>query len=123
MKADSSLLNWGSNIHGELGNGVANSMVSIPTPLFTQGCSHPAEVSHSQSDEFKFYPNPARDVIYFGDQNKPDKYKISVYAVNGSLVKEELYTKTIYVADLMAGLYFIRVQSEKNVQNIKLLKE
>ncbi len=66
------------------------------------------------------YPNPATDVIYLMDNVAAD---VTIYSVNGQLVLTELNTSMVNVQDLKPGYYFVKVNSNGNIQVDKLIIE
>jgi len=57
-----------------------------------------------------FYPNPVKDVIYFGNDVQTKSYK--VLSITGSLIKEiEAVQKSLDVSDLKTGMYFLATDS------------
>jgi len=67
---------------------------------------------HTQS-LLAIYPNPATEVIHLVSENAIENYRIT--DINGSLLMESKLngiSNSINVADLPAGIYFIRVQTK-----------
>lgn len=61
-----------------------------------------------ESIEFTVYPNPAKDVLYIdGLQNE----RISIYDIDGRLVKQVISDGKVDIKDLTAGVYAIKIQS------------
>ncbi len=72
------------------------------------------------------FPNPTTDILNIGNTTGEIVNTISVYAINGALVKEVKSTtsiNTISVADLHSGVYFVRLQLGKQVLNYKFIKK
>jgi hypothetical protein len=72
------------------------------------------------------YPNPASDVFYITNKSDEIISNIAIYSINGSLIKEiknPADANGIQVADLQTGVYFVRLTTEKNIINCKLIKK
>lgn len=72
------------------------------------------------------YPNPASDVFYITNKSDQTISNVAIYAVNGSLVKEiknPADANGIQVSDLSAGVYFVRLTTDTQIINCKLIKK
>ena len=70
----------------------------------------PSATLNLQEYEICLYPNPVPDRLYIETNSKIES--IEVYNIHGHLVKKSVEgCNTIYMADLSAGLYIIRVNS------------
>jgi hypothetical protein len=69
--------------------------------------------------EFNIYPNPANEKIYW----REEAGQVEVYDVNGKKVKTGSNTSFIDVADLLQGVYFISIKTDRGVVNKKFVKE
>ena len=76
------------------------------------------EVEKQDFLAFELFPNPARDEIKL--KLSEEKFEVSVFKLNGSLIKRIRNQKTIDISDLDAGMYFIRIENN-NVIGIKKL--
>jgi hypothetical protein len=64
----------------------------------------------------KIYPNPASDIIYIENKNQLDINKISLYQIDGELVKQyDGDISSIDVEGLATGIYTIKIHSEQGV--------
>ncbi|WP_321540528.1 T9SS type A sorting domain-containing protein [Flavobacterium piscinae] len=73
----------------------------------------------------QIYPNPAENFISIANQSEWSIDKISIYAINGSKVKEVNNfnnNQTIDVSTLQSGLYLINIQMNNQNLNYKFLK-
>ena len=74
----------------------------------------------------QIYPNPAENFISIANQSEWSIDKISIYAINGSKVKEVNNfnnNQTIDVSTLQSGLYLISIQTNNQTLNYKFLKK
>lgn len=72
------------------------------------------------------YPNPASDVFYITNTTGEKISNASVYAMNGSLVKEiknVSETNGISISELVSGVYFVRLIVGETIVNCKLIKK
>lgn len=65
-----------------------------------------ASLNENLEDKIKIYPNPAQDVLYIDNINQDAK--ISIVDVTGKIVESYSSTKTIDVAELKQGVYFLK---------------
>jgi hypothetical protein len=76
------------------------------------------------NEQIKFYPNPTSDILTF-EVNKSKDYQFSVHNQLGQLIKVGILNnsiKTISLADLNSGLYFINLKSDTFLKTIKVIK-
>lgn len=72
------------------------------------------------------YPNPASDLFYISNKSDETISNVAIYAINGALIKEfknPADAHAIQVSDLQTGVYFVRLTTEKNIINCKLIKK
>lgn len=69
------------------------------------------------------YPNPASDVLNIDNKTGLEISGISIYSINGVLVKQIQGTPAVPVGELQSGLYFIKIQIGGEVQNYKFIKK
>jgi hypothetical protein len=77
-------------------------------------------------NEISIYPNPASSVLNIDNKSNESVTAISIYNVNGSLVKEvksATSLQSISVAELQNGIYFVKIQMNTQVANYKFLKK
>ncbi len=73
---------------------------------------------------FKYYPNPATDVLYLSAQENIEK--ISIYNMLGQEMKNSVPLTTnlsLDISDLQTGTYFIKAQVGNHLGTFKLIKE
>lgn len=75
-----------------------------------------------QMKPLSLFPNPANEWIKIQDINEPFEY--SIYAGNGDLIKIGTTSENtnISIAELVTGMYFIRVKTENNQYHSKFIK-
>jgi hypothetical protein len=109
----------------ELETGAANAQIRYDAAFPTITAVNQAQ---SQSPSFDIYPNPAQgNVIFNINLATSDKVKISVYDVNGKLVKQIHHKLTsgmnnvqVSIEDLPAGLYNCELTGNNLILNKKL---
>lgn len=69
------------------------------------------------------YPNPASDVLNIENRTDKEITGVSVYAVNGVLVKQSSAAGALNVSDLQSGVYIVKVQVNDQVLNYKFIKK
>jgi hypothetical protein len=80
----------------------------------------PSKISEIYPRKLSFYPNPARDFIYFETTNGT----VSVYLVSGQKVfSESLQSGKVDLSSLKPGIYILRIQSENTIQTHQLIKQ
>jgi hypothetical protein len=84
-----------------------------------------AIADHSINNKLMIYPNPADDLIEVTLSGEKMN-KIEIYSVNGSLIKtwrfNDQTSKTLNIANLNAGIYFIKATGNKKTSVKKLIK-
>jgi hypothetical protein len=79
------------------------------------------------SYNFNVYPNPAREQIIIEGQGRgvSKEAQVSLYSVNGTLVKQDVYygTKKSYaLSGFSSGIYFLEIKySEKEKSNYRII--
>lgn len=75
---------------------------------------------------FTLYPNPAKEVLNFEVKNEIGVKSVEIYNTLGQIIMaftNTSATRSIYVANLNAGAYFIKVTTDKGSANSKFIKE
>jgi hypothetical protein len=75
--------------------------------------------------EVSIYPNPTTSVLNIDNKSSESIAAVSIYNVNGSLVREiksATSLDSISVADLQSGIYFMKIQLNSKVINYKFIK-
>lgn len=79
--------------------------------------------NYLNDSDFKFYPNPAKEVIFINTKNTDSSFEI--YNLNGSLMnsgKLESGNNKIEIAHLANGIYFITIMDGELKTNRKFIK-
>lgn len=71
--------------------------------------------THKNINHFILYPNPSNHQVTIKGIENPQK--ISVYSLEGKLLKEIFNSSTFDVSDILPGMYLVRVTDEKNHSN------
>ncbi|SDJ63454.1 T9SS type A sorting domain-containing protein [Flavobacterium noncentrifugens] len=70
------------------------------------------------------FPNPASDVLNIENKSSEAITNVSVYSINGVLVKEAKNAMDkISVSDLQTGVYFVKIQAGNQTLNYKFIKK
>ena len=73
------------------------------------------------------YPNPASDAFYIANKSAETVSNVSIYAINGTLVKEFKNTAAtangISIAEFPTGVYLVRLTVGETIVNCKLIKK
>ncbi len=84
-------------------------------------------VESNQLDKtIQLFPNPTLDELNFDNQSGKSISSISVYAINGSLIKEIKSSESIHsisVSDLQSGIYFVKLVINDSTLNYKFIKK
>ncbi len=77
--------------------------------------------------DFKIYPNPVKDRIFFQNQAKNDDLDVTIFDVLGKVVKQERLTRAtiingVEVSSLKRGIYLVQVDNGNNTFTQKLIK-
>lgn len=86
-------------------------------------------LSNEQAEEldFKIYPNPVKDRIYFENQTNSDATEITIFDVLGKVVQLDRFNNAtlrngIDVSNLKRGIYLIQIDNGRNTFTQKLIK-
>lgn len=83
-------------------------------------------ISFDLENGISIYPNPAFEMISIENTTGKIINEVSVYAVNGQLVKKFNTDKSVQnlsISDLQSGIYFVKIRLEDKVINAKLIKK
>lgn len=106
-----------------------NGQWGINTPTYfcldglsvdSQGTVPTSLTKTEKQENWSVYPNPATDYIRIkgGEYNKAD-----IYTLNGALVRSVSISEQIYVGDLSAGVYYIRITNDTYTSTLKFIKQ
>ncbi|MBC6997611.1 T9SS type A sorting domain-containing protein [Cytophaga sp. FL35] len=94
----------------------------IVTMLFISLSYGQVRQGNGEIDGFKLYPNPVTDGKVFISTTKNAPKQIAIYDVLGTKVLETKITgKELFLRDLDAGVYVLRVFELNNVATRKLI--
>lgn len=84
-------------------------------------------IANFNGNEYKIYPNPAKEVIYIETKDIFEIDKIEIYDVNANQVLSfnPSFDKIqkIDLSGLSNGIYVIKLQKDKDIQLLKFIKE
>jgi len=70
------------------------------------------------------YPNPTSDLLNIKIINDLIVEKVSLYAMDGRLIKEQKYQlQSIDISDVAVGIYNLRIESDKGIINTRIVKQ
>lgn len=78
-------------------------------------------VSDINKTSIKYYPNPVKDFLTVSSNKKVNH--ISVYSVDGKLLKEISASNTINLSILPSGIYFVKSNVEGKTETTKIIKK
>lgn len=74
-------------------------------------------------NNISIFPNPASNILNIDNKTNEQITAISIYSVKGDLVKEiKSVSNSISVSELQNGVYFVKIEMNKNVLNYKFVK-
>ena len=89
--------------------------------IYYNGTSGQTEID--KTEKVSIFPNPATNFFKLKQLNKNST--IQIYSTSGTLLLQSYATSSddkIDISSLSNGLYLIKIESKKNIQNLKLLK-
>lgn len=100
----------------------AGGITNTSPDVFVHKMSQPPLVIHEATAGFNacVFPNPAHSILNI-QTNEPIE-KVSIYNVTGALVQTATRS-TFSIAQLPAGIYLVRIQTEKGVGIVRVVKE
>ena len=81
---------------------------------------------NSFNNSIKLFPNPVSDILNIDNSTDSSISKVSIYSLSGALIKQmnsESSIQSIPVSELQAGLYFVKIQMNDEVKNLKFIKQ
>ncbi|MCZ8197243.1 MAG: T9SS type A sorting domain-containing protein [Flavobacterium sp.] len=74
-------------------------------------------------NNISIFPNPASNILNIENKTNEQITAISIYSVKGDLIKElKSVSNSISVSELQNGVYFVKIEMNKNVLNYKFVK-
>ena len=120
VKADGTLLMWGSNLYGQLGNGSSSAAVSTPAGIV---CPTLAANNFSLNSGFSIYPNPVNTILNINLNDNNTLTKVIIMDITGKIVLEQTDNlATVNVENLSNGLYIIELLSVEKSYQGKFIK-
>ncbi|MBP7808238.1 MAG: T9SS type A sorting domain-containing protein [Bacteroidia bacterium] len=80
-----------------------------------------ADEVNTQRNELILYPNPANDKLYINAENLLIN-EVEIFDVNGKKTEAIYNSSTLGVTNLVSGIYFIRIKTDKGEFNKKFIK-
>jgi len=100
--------------------------LGLYTPLFGQAIfrDYPLSTSDNVLSEFKIYPNPTSEKLFFISSENNQIKSVSIFSVLGKKVKEIVASSitSIDVSNLSKGIYFIKISSSEGNVVKKFMK-
>lgn len=97
------------------GAGKINAYAAVQLALLTVGTN---EIK--QENTIEIYPNPSSLILNFKGDFIPDT--IDLINVNGKCIKREIQNASLSIADLNAGIYFVRFLKNGKIHQEKIIK-
>jgi hypothetical protein len=106
------------NIHTYLST---TAFTELANPGGTTGLNEVDQVS------FSIFPNPATSVLNFSASNLSANSSVEIYNLDGKLMLQSniinSQNKSVNIADLNAGVYFVKIISGNKTSVVKLIKQ
>jgi hypothetical protein len=107
---------WPSGIINVLNDVPVNAMIEV-----VEGVNTDVQAA-SAKDEFRVFPNPADDVLYFEMPNSNDRQAV-VYDMAGKRVLEPVLTNNrLDIQALTTGIYVLELEQDGHVHHQKFSK-
>lgn len=120
FKTDGSLWAWGSNLHGQFGNGTnSNSLVPI---LISCGVMH---VDENKTESWSVYPNPSKNNFYLETSKMASDTELTVLDMGGRIIVSSKYKPEQSFIDLSSfenGIYLLQISQAGKTETKKLIK-
>lgn len=97
------------------GAGKINAYAAVQLALLTVGTN---EIK--QENTIEIYPNPSSLILNFKGDFIPDT--IDLIDANGTCIKREIQNASLSIADLNAGIYFVRFLKNGKIHQEKIIK-
>lgn len=99
-----------------LGYGIPNFQLALSTGL---------SISEIDTQEFKVFPNPVSNTLYFRMPESSEERTLKVYDAVGKIILQQPYSKihsSLDVSHLASGLYTLSIISKGSILNFKFIK-
>ncbi len=108
----------GSFTYGEVEDYTLNIINAKSTPILATKTSRVDKVA---SKAFGIYPNPAKEILYI---KKADNSRVSIYDLSGKLLLQKMiFRNSINVSSLNKGTYILRINTNGEISNYKIVKQ
>jgi hypothetical protein len=132
FSGDESFISYGTVVNSDQlylgGFGGINAVIRLNTNDVIEPTAITNIITQSQ---FNMYPNPAKDLLNV-DLNLSETAEnatVTMFDINGRIIEQLNYSNVkqqniqFNVANLSAGFYFVRIQSENGVQTKEFIKK
>lgn len=100
---------------------VTGPNVTEQTIMVTQDASIVTGINSIHDQEFKFYPNPSRTILYF--ENTTSECQAIIYDLTGRVVlSERIQNNQLHISDLSLGTYIIQIITNSGIIKRRLVK-
>lgn len=73
---------------------------------------------------FRIYPNPVKDYLYIENSlSSWDNAEISIFTIDGKLIKAEHFTGKLDMSHLNTGIYILKLKNASDVYQVKIAKD
>lgn len=79
------------------------------------------EELEKKTNNISIHPNPANNILYVLNSN--DLKEVTVFDVNGKIILLQNQPTAIDIANLNAGIYFIKIKTDQGEFSQKFIKE
>jgi hypothetical protein len=109
---------WPSGLVSEVVNPPINSTITIIEEATTTGIFKPTET------DLIVYPNPAVETLFLSSSMDINRQQAAIFDISGKLVMEKaIINDQLNVANLVSGVYFLRLVLDGKVVNQKFIKQ
>ncbi|SFB08361.1 delta-60 repeat domain-containing protein/Por secretion system C-terminal sorting domain-containing protein, partial [Flavobacterium swingsii] len=106
----------GGNFTTYQGNNQSAMLIGLHSGLIL------ATENFSDSNRFGIYPNPVKDILTINSLDNDVITAVKIHDLQGKLIQETAST-TIPLSNLSAGIYMVKVTTEKGEETKKFIKE
>ena len=87
------------------------TILNDPTTIWNKG----------KMTDFTIYPNPVKELLSI--RTSESIKKVQILDTSGRIMENALNSNSLQVADLKAGVYFLRVETYNGIKTVKFIKE